>query len=258
MATAMEAASPRKAFAAVFSMWTNTRMIVLVALTAAIYGGALAAFKTAIPLIPGFTEVRVANIFPIVFGLLFGPAGAWGTAIGNLIGDLFGTLGPGSIFGFVGNFFLAYVPWVVWNRLQPLSAGSDEPTLRGVRQWIEFVVIALASSAAGAVIIAWGVDLLGFVPYAVLANIITINDTTASIIGGILLLLVYSRVKQMGLLWHDVLEREDHPARSSTWAWVLCVAAVVGWLAGLVLPAGLITPIVGILVLVVVVAAVLI
>jgi energy-coupling factor transport system substrate-specific component len=50
---------------AAFSMWKNTRMIILVAVCAAIYGAALIAFKTAIPLIPGITEVRVANIFPM-------------------------------------------------------------------------------------------------------------------------------------------------------------------------------------------------
>jgi energy-coupling factor transport system substrate-specific component len=51
---------------AAFLMWKNTRMIILAAVCAAIYGAALIAFKTAIPLIPGITEVRVANIFPMV------------------------------------------------------------------------------------------------------------------------------------------------------------------------------------------------
>lgn len=37
------------------TMWKNTRMIVLVAVCAAIYGATLIVFKTAIPLIPGFT-----------------------------------------------------------------------------------------------------------------------------------------------------------------------------------------------------------
>jgi len=83
---------------AAFTMWKNSRMIILVAVCAAIYGAALIAFKTAIPFIPGITELRVGQIFPVAFGLLFGPAGAWGTAFGNFIGDLFGgTLGPGSI-----------------------------------------------------------------------------------------------------------------------------------------------------------------
>src|SRR4030065_1135781 len=97
---------------ALFTMWKNTRMIILVAVCAAIYGATLIAFKTAIPLIPGITEVRIANVFPMVFSLLFGPAGAWGSAFGNLIGDLFGgTLGPGSIAGFVGNLLLGYLPY---------------------------------------------------------------------------------------------------------------------------------------------------
>src|SRR4030065_265055 len=97
---------------AAFRMWKNTRMIILVAVCSAIYGAALIAFKAAIPLIPGITEVRIANIFPMGFSVLFGPAGAWGCAIGNLIGDLFGgTLGPGSLAGFVGNFLLGYLPY---------------------------------------------------------------------------------------------------------------------------------------------------
>src|SRR4030042_6924988 len=112
---------------AALRMWSNTRMIILAAVCSAIYGAALLAFKTAIPLIPGVTEVRVANIFPMAFGLLFGPAGAWGTAIGNLIGDLFGgTLGPGSIAGFVGNFLLGYLPYLLWTTFFPFAEKSRE------------------------------------------------------------------------------------------------------------------------------------
>jgi hypothetical protein len=68
-------------------------MIVLMAVCAAIYGVARAVLKIDFYfLTPDITEVGVANLFPMVFGLLFGPAGAWGAAFGNLIGDLFGTL----------------------------------------------------------------------------------------------------------------------------------------------------------------------
>jgi len=69
------------------TMWRHTKMVVLVALTAAVYAAILIPFK-GIPLIPGITEVRPANVVPVVFSLLFGPAAAWGSAIGNLIGDL--------------------------------------------------------------------------------------------------------------------------------------------------------------------------
>ncbi len=93
----------------VISMWKYTRMIILVALSAAIYATGLIAFKGIVILVPGITEVRPANVFPIVFGLLFGPAAAWGSAIGNTIGDVIGgTLSLGSIFGFLGNFYLSF------------------------------------------------------------------------------------------------------------------------------------------------------
>ena len=98
-------------------------MIILTAVCAAIYSTTLLAFKTAIPLIPGITEVRVGNIFPVPFGLMFGPAGAWGSALGNLLGDIFGgTLGPGSVGGFIGNFLLAFLPYTLWRTLIPLSS----------------------------------------------------------------------------------------------------------------------------------------
>ncbi|GFP28913.1 QueT transporter family protein, partial [Candidatus Hakubella thermalkaliphila] len=128
-----------------FSMWKNTRMILLVALCAAVYAAVLIAFKAGIVIIPGITEIRPANILPIVFSLLFGPAAAWGTGVGNLIGDfLGGTLGPGSAFGFAGNFFLGYVPYKIWGQLFVLSSG-EEPRMRTARQWLEFIVIGFIS-----------------------------------------------------------------------------------------------------------------
>jgi len=55
----------------IFTMWRHTQMVVLVALSAAIYAAVLIPFK-GFTIIPGFTEVRPANVFPFVFGLLFG------------------------------------------------------------------------------------------------------------------------------------------------------------------------------------------
>ena len=54
-------------------MWRHTHMVVLVALSAAIYAAGLILFK-GFTIIPGFVEVRPANVFPFFFGLLFGPA----------------------------------------------------------------------------------------------------------------------------------------------------------------------------------------
>jgi len=228
-----------------FTMWKNTRMILLVALCAAVYAAVLIVFKAGIVLIPGITEVRPANLLPIVFSLLFGPAAAWGTAIGNLIGDFFGTLGPGSFFGFIGNFFLGYVPYKVWGHLGPLSSG-EEPRMRTWRQWLELIVISLISAAACAVIISWGVDLLGLVPFKILSTIITVNDTIGHIAGGILLLLVWDRVKAIGLYWREVMAPEDiaKPVAPKIGSLLLVIGGVVGWIVGaFLLPPAMAVPV---------------
>lgn len=217
---------------AALRMWKNTRMIILVAVCSAIYGAALIAFKTAIPIIPGITEVRVANVFPMVFSLLFGPAGAWGSAIGNLIGDLFGgTLGPGSLPGFVGNFLLGYLPYALWTTLLPLSAGSREWRSGDWRSWVNYILIASISSAACAVVISIAIDALGIVPYSILTKIITFNNAFASLIGIILLTSVFNVTQQqLGLFWADVMEKEDirTPPLARIGAWMVTVASIAG------------------------------
>jgi energy-coupling factor transport system substrate-specific component len=196
----------------VFTMWKNTRMIILVALSAAIYAAFLIVFKGGIPIVPGITEVRPANVFPPVFSLLFGPAGAWGSAIGNFIGDLFGgTLGVGSIFGFFGNFFLGFIPYKMWGSVFGLVPRNDmAQTTNNARKLIAFEIIALTAAAACGIIIAWYLDLAAIVPFAFLSITITINNFAAAfILGPILLSLLYPRVKRWGLIWTDIMRPED-------------------------------------------------
>ncbi len=222
---------------AAFNMWGNTRMIILVAVCAAIYSAALLAFKTALPLIPGITEVRVANIFPTVFGILFGPAGAWGSAIGNLIGDTFGgTLTPASIAGFVGNFLLAYLPYAMWMTFLPFTIKSREWNPGNGWNWVHYFMIGFISSTSCAIVISVSVDALGIVPYAVLTKIITVNDTIGSYLGIILLMSVFRPTKQLGLFWADVMEEREisQPVAGTLGAWLVTVAAVVGLLGGVI------------------------
>ena len=196
----------------VITMWKNTRMVILVALSAAIYAAFLIVFKGGIVLVPGITEVRPANVFPPVFGLLFGPAGAWGSAIGNLIGDMFGgTLGIGSIFGFFGNFYLGFVPYKMWGATFGLVK-KDNMSL-DMSDWKKiaaFEIVSLTAAAACAIIIAWYLDLAGLIPFAFLGVTITVNNFAAAVVlGPILIALLYQRVKNWGLFWTDVMDKED-------------------------------------------------
>jgi energy-coupling factor transport system substrate-specific component len=192
----------------VLTMWRHTQMVVLVALSAAIYAAVLIPFK-GFTIIPGFTEVRPANVFPFVFGLLFGPAGAWGAAIGNLIGDFFGTLGIGSIAGFVGNFFLGFLPYKMWGSFFRRGENMEQNVNSGKKLAV-YIAITILASAICAVWIAWFNDLIGFVPFAALGAIITVNNAIAGIVlGPILLLVLYPRVKRWGLLWTEIMNPEE-------------------------------------------------
>ena len=221
-----------------FLMWNNTRMIVLVAVSAAIYAAALAAFKTAIPLIPGITEVRVAGIFLMTFGFLFGPAGAWGLGIGNVIGDLLGgTLGPASIAGFFGNFLLGYLPYTMWLTFFPFAETSYEWNAKNPRSWSAYISINVISSFACAVMIGLMVDALGFVPYAVVSRIIAINNIIGNFLGVILLIAVYDVTKnQLGLLWIDVMRVKPVglSVRGICGAWIIAIGSIAGICAGFI------------------------
>src|SRR5437899_4382120 len=126
-----------------FAMWSNTRMVVLTAISAALYAAILIPFKV-VALIPGITEFRPANAVPVVCSFLFGPAAAWGSAFGNLIGDFFGGLGPGDLFGFLGYLLYGLVPYTIWVAL------TDETLVTGgiVESACLLIVIAVAVGLA--------------------------------------------------------------------------------------------------------------
>lgn len=221
---------------AVFTMWKNTRMIVLVAVCAAIYGGARVALKIAFPFsAPDITEVGVANLFPMVFGLLFGPAGAWGAAFGNLIGDIFGTLTWGSIFDFFRIFLLGYLPYAMWTTLKPIADGQREPAVW--RSWVLYILIALISSAAGSVVVATLLSVLGVAPYAATVVPLALIPIFGNLIGGILFLAVNGLVKRrLGLIWWDMLDEQDigKPLAGTIGAWLVTAGALVGAVGALI------------------------
>ncbi|MDT7042248.1 energy-coupling factor transporter ATPase [Candidatus Nitronereus thalassa] len=195
--------SPRRWYRELRHVWEDTRLLVLTAQIAAIYAAVLIPFKVGIPIIPGFVELRPANVIPIVSSLLFGPAAAWGSGIGNIIGDCFGTLGPASLFGFLGNFLYGFVPYVLWGNLGWLSSGR-EPVVRSWRQGLEYLIIGILASMVCAVTIGWGVELLGLLPFWLLTPAIFFNNLVMGLLlGPPLLLFLYPRVKQWNLFYRD-------------------------------------------------------
>jgi energy-coupling factor transport system substrate-specific component len=224
-------------------MWSNTRMVVLTAMSASLYAAILIPFKV-LPLIPGVTEFRPANAIPVVCSLLFGPAGAWGAAIGNIIGDFFGGLGPGDLFGFFANLLYGFIPYKVWH-----ACTDADPLPRSPLLWAAFVaVVALAAGACG-LIVGWGLNLLGFIPFAILGNIVFFNNfVVAGILSPLLLLALYPRVKRARLRYIDILP-EAAPRRG--WLrWlglaIIVVSIPLGFLIGNLISAGSLSlPVIG-------------
>jgi energy-coupling factor transport system substrate-specific component len=202
-----------------FGMWSNTRMVVLTAICAALYAAILIPFKV-VPLIPGITEFRPANAVPVVCSFLFGPAAAWGSAFGNLIGDFFGGLGPGDLFGFWANFLYGLVPYLVWEALT-----DAEPVPRGPGTWAGLLfVIALAATLC-ATVVGWGLQALGFHLFTVLGTLVLINNlVVATVLTPFLLRVLYPRIRHAHLLYRDLLG--PRPARP-VWRRALGVTLVV-------------------------------
>ena len=218
----------------VWRMWNYSTMVVLTVLTAGTFAAILIPFK-GIPLIPGHTELRPANVIPVVFGLLFGPAGAWGAAFGNLIGDFFGTLGVGSFFGFWGNFLAAYLTYKLW---------GDRPLQELGRHLPRFISAVVLGACACALVIGFGVEIFKLLPFSVIAVAVFINNVLiALILGPFLLRLLVPRVNRWDLAWTEQMDPEDRlPGPARTLGLILAwLGAGGGYLIGLALAVGLIS-----------------
>jgi energy-coupling factor transport system substrate-specific component len=211
-------------------MWRNTRMVVLCAISAALYAAVLIPFK-AVPLIPGVTELRPANAIPIVCSLLFGPAGAWGSAIGNMIGDFFGGVSPGDLFGFCANLFYGFIPYKVWDTL----ARGQSPVIKSPATAAKYLITCLAASVLCADFVGWGDNMLAFRPFLMLGNLIVVNNMAAALVlSPFILAAVYPRVRRGRMLWVDVMpERKPAPRARSAAGFALLVAGECGaWVTG--------------------------
>jgi energy-coupling factor transport system substrate-specific component len=176
--------------------------VAVAALSAAIYGGSLAA-TGGLPIIPGFTWLRPGNSLAPLFGILFGIPGALGTSIGNFIADaLTGYLSIGSIGGFIGNFIIAYIPYKL----------MTDHSFRTPRSIIEYYIWgAVVSSVYCSLYISWWLDALEpviglprllvwgwFAPWVIFNNAI-VTSTITPILG----YLLYPPIKMRGLYWKD-------------------------------------------------------
>lgn len=209
------------------TMWSNKRMRNLVLFTALIYAALQLTFK-------GFV-LNPANVVPILTGLFFGPAGAYGVALGSLMGDVFGTLGPSSIFSCLGNFLMAYIPYKLWTKLG--IVGEREPGFRKKdreKNLLNFIPLALISSLASALVMAWGLDLLGLAEYASADVGLALGNLGMSLVLGPLLFLILGPVvSRRKALWTQLMDSAGDSPHALLGGRLMAAASVVGYFAAM-------------------------
>ena len=103
------------------------------------------------------------------------------------------------------------------------------------RQGLEFLLVTLAASLACALIVGWGVDLLGFLPFAFIGNVVFINNLAVTlVIGPPLMAALQPRVRRWGLLYTDILDERELRTPRLAWAGVglVWVAVIAGFALG--------------------------
>jgi energy-coupling factor transport system substrate-specific component len=107
----------------------------------------------------------------------------------------------------------------------------------GKKLAIYFAVAFLASTVC-ALIIAWFLALLRLLPFTIgLISIISNNTIMSIVLGPVLLLALYPRVKRWGLLWTEIMEPEEVSASNlrGTGNVLVWVGGIGGAAVGLIL-----------------------
>ena len=123
-------------------VWTDRKGLAWIAVTAIIYALVLIPFNQFQWTVAGIS-LRPAAVLPVVFGILWGPAAAWGLGIGNVAGDIYGSWSLMSIFGFLINMLYPYLSYRLWHRL--MKGHTIRPDRYGLACfWAVTFVVTLA------------------------------------------------------------------------------------------------------------------
>ena len=196
----------------IFSAFTKKKSILRMISVGVLFYAVAFPFKQLFSLVPGMTEVRPANMIPVVFGLMWGPEGAWGIAIANLISDISSTLVSADsasvlvspinlkifISGFIINFFYAYLPYKLWYSLDFGRGYVVKPRLRSVEDILKFIYIVFVDSLITTVLLSVLFEHLGFQQFGSSGLLLFFNNFDFAVVLGVpaLLLITSNRKAQ--------------------------------------------------------------
>lgn len=158
----------------------NVKAVAVMAMTAAL-SVILQAVGAVIVLVPGTITFRADAMVRFPFGAIFGMPAVWGVMISNIIGDaLAGTLGPGSIAGFIISWFMAYL---FYRFYKPLK--EDYSMIKG-SAWVKYYLVTLLWCVIGSFYLCTNFKYLNLLPDEVIWPGVFPAVILTTFIGGIL------------------------------------------------------------------------
>jgi energy-coupling factor transport system substrate-specific component len=196
----------------IISMWRYPKIIAYFAFTTVLYAVLLYPVSQFSLFGLQADYLRFAMCIPASFAFLFGPAAAWGAAFGNLIFDAASGNGLtfASAFGFVGNFLIAYVPYMLWSKVT-----SEQPDMRSIKKLALFMALTGAACTICGLVIGWALLHLFQLPFVMTTFTIIGSDTLwAVLLGPIVLAASYRHLSKRKLLYTDIMHITSNPSLS--------------------------------------------
>lgn len=181
----------------IFTVWRDKKCLKRMLVSGIVFLTVATPFRMLFSLIPGVTEVRPANTLPVVFGILWGPAGAWGTAIANACSDIFTAHSSFRVWGpgFVINFFYSYLPYKLWYSSRGRDNRVMAPTLESVAQIIKYIYVCFLDSAVVTVCLGLLFEALGFQNYKDSVILLFFNNFDFAVVLGVPMILLMTNLR---------------------------------------------------------------
>lgn len=145
-------------------------------------------FKFFIPILP-ISEFGPVSALPPIFGLIFGPWGAAGSALGYLVSDILAGQPPEIYISyFFIQFLYAYIPYKLWYTLD-IGKTNSIPRLDTVENLIKFVTIIFINAVVMAGFLGFLMDGLGLYDlFSLTTAVFAFNNFDYSIMFGTLII----------------------------------------------------------------------
>lgn len=173
----------------------NTKAVGVMAMTAAL-SVVLQVLGALIVLVPGTLTLRLDAMVRHSFGAIFGMPAVWGVMIANIIGDaLSGTLGPGSIAGFIISWFQ---PYLYYRFFKPSESAMDSG-------WavVKYYLVSALWCFIGAFFLCTNFQMLGLLPTEVVwptvFPLVIVSTFLGALLGPVLARIIAPIAKRYGL-----------------------------------------------------------